>query len=225
LTIAFSSTSKTATTIAISTSNQTPISHTLPANSKTLTIPLALLASNNNSISISSPLTPSTLTITAPPSTFYPSTAFTLSSSSTLTTCSSGLCSPVGSKIGYLSPSGSGSLSLSSPATGSTTSSKFLNLYFCNNDIAFASSFAAGTNTRNLTLALNGQTPVRVELPLSGRSSELYSPGLGWQDTGVLGVLLEGWLDGVNELVVGNVNGGAGAQSFGADVVGVEIFW
>ena len=57
---------------------------------------------------------------------------------------------------------------------------------------------------------------MRVELPLSGGSSELFSPGLGWQDTGLFGVLLDGRNEGgVSELVLGNVNGGEGVQSFG----------
>jgi len=67
--------------------------------------------------------------------------------------------------------------------------------------------------------------PVRVELPLSGRSSELFSPGLGWEDTGIFGVLLEGWLDGANILVVGNAYGFEGVKYYGADLVGIEVFW
>jgi alpha-galactosidase len=67
---------------------------------------------------------------------------------------------------------------------------------------------------------------VGVELPLSGRSSELFSPGLGWQDAGVFGVLLDEWNEGgVNELVLGNANGEEGVLSFGTDVVEVEVFW
>jgi alpha-galactosidase len=224
--IIFSSASNSTSTITILTSNQSLESYTLPANEKQLVVPLSLLAANNNTISITSPLTPSALNITVPPSTFYHSTDFALFGDSSLTTCFAGLCAPVGSKITNLSPIGSAKISISSTSSTSsspsalTLSSKFVNIYFCNNDITFDN----GTNTRNLTLQLNYQEPVRVELPLSGRSSELFSP-YGWEDTGVFGVLLEGWLDGANDLVVGNAYGSEGVQSYGADLVGVEVFW
>jgi len=102
--------------------------------------------------------------------------------------------------------------------------SKYVDIYFCNNDIAFQTSWDYGTNTRNLTIAVNGVT-TRVELPLSGRSSELFSPGKGWEDTGVFGVLLDGWTDGNNEVVVGNVYGNQGLVSYGADFVGLGVYW
>ncbi|KAF4628248.1 hypothetical protein G7Y89_g9903 [Cudoniella acicularis] len=76
----------------------------LPANSKSLAVPLFLAAGNNNTITIKSSLPLSTLAITNPPSTFYPSTNFTISGTATRTTCSTNLCLPVGSKIGYLTP-------------------------------------------------------------------------------------------------------------------------
>jgi len=63
----------------------------------------------------------------------------------------------------------------------------------------------------------------RLELPLSGRSSELFSPGRGWQDTGVFGVLLDGWSEGENEVLVGNVYGDEGLVSYGADFVGLLL--
>lgn len=201
--------------------NNTP--YTLPAGSSTLTAPLSLSAANNNTISITSPTAPLSLTIAEPPSTLYPSTSFTALGSSSHTTCSSGLCTPVGSKIGYLSPSGTASLNLTSPST-SLSGPKFLNVYFCNNDIALSTSWTTGTNTRNLTVSVNGVIE-RVEVPLSGRSSELFSPGGGWQDTGIFGVLVSGWKQGVNEVVVGNVYGNEGLVSYGADFVGLEVFW
>jgi alpha-galactosidase len=75
-----------------------------------------------------------------------------------------------------------------------------------------------------MTIAVNGVT-MRVELPLSGRSSELFSPGYGWEDTGVFGVLLGGWTDGNNNVVVGNVYGSSGLVNYGADFVGLNVYW
>jgi len=65
-----------------------------------------------------------------------------------------------------------------------------------------------------------------VELPLSGRSSELFSPGLGWEDTGEFGVLVGGWEAGgdVDVVTIGNVGGEDGVQPYGADFVGVRVW-
>lgn len=82
----------------------------------------------------------------------------------------------------------------------------------------------SGTNTRNMTISVNNIT-TRIEVPLSGRSSELFSPGLGWEDTSVFGVLTDGWIEGSNEVVVGNENGAEGLVSQGADFVGLGVYW
>jgi alpha-galactosidase len=71
---------------------------------------------------------------------------------------------------------------------------KYVKIHF-SNDIAFATSFGSGTNTRNLTLSVNGNVQ-RVEVPLSGRSSELFSVGKGWEDGGIFGATLSGWKQG-----------------------------
>lgn len=65
-----------------------------------------------------------------------------------------------------------------------------------------------------------------MELPLSGRSSELFSPGLGWEDSGEFGVLVGGWGgDGGEDVVmIGNVGGEHAVQPYGADFVGVRVW-
>lgn len=65
----------------------------------------------------------------------------------------------------------------------------------------------------------------RIEVPLSGNTSELFSVGDGWFDTGVFSVLVSGWKEGVNEVVVGNVYGDEGIVSYGADFVGLGVSW
>lgn len=78
-----------------------------------------------------------------------------------------------------------------------------------------------------MTITVNDVT-TRVEVPLSGKSSELFSPGKGWEDTGNFGVLLGGWNeDGENMVVVGNVGGvnsDLGSVGFGADFVGLSVW-
>ena len=52
-----------------------------------------------------------------------------------------------------------------------------------------------------------------------GKAVSYFSPGKGWEDTGNFGVLLGGWNeDGENMVVVGNVG-------FGADFVGLSVVW
>jgi alpha-galactosidase len=191
-----------------------------------ITIPLSLNSTNNNTVRITSSAIPASLSITPQNYTFYPSTSFKTSGTSQLATCYTGLCQPVGSKIGYLSATGSASLAIAAPYRTSSGSavSKYVEIYFCNNDIAFSTSWTTGTNTRNMTISVNNVI-TRVELPLSGRSSELFSPGKGWEDTGMFGVLLDGWTDGNNEVVVGNVYGSQGLVNYAADFVGLSVYW
>ena len=75
-----------------------------------------------------------------------------------------------------------------------------------------------------MTISINGEV-TRIEVPLSGRSSELFSPGLGWEDTGTFGVVTAGWVQGVNEVVVGNEYGAQGLVNYGADFVGLGVSW
>lgn len=75
-----------------------------------------------------------------------------------------------------------------------------------------------------MTINVNGQV-TRIEVPLSGKSSELFSPGKGWEDTGTFGVLVGGWKEGNNTVVVGNQGGAAGYQSYGADFVGMDVYF
>ncbi|KAJ5034874.1 uncharacterized protein L3040_008142 [Drepanopeziza brunnea f. sp. 'multigermtubi'] len=219
-TLAFSSSSQTPTTVTINS-----IPHPLPANTKSLTFPLTLNASTSNTLIITSPLPPTLLSIKAPDPSFYPATSFTPSGTARLTSCHPNLCAPVGSKISFLSSTGSASLSLSSPPDAPAGAGpKRVTVSFTNNDVALATAWGFGTNTRNLTIGVNGVV-ARIEVPLSGTSSELFSEGKGWEDTGVFEVLLEGWREGENVVVVGNAGGGEGLVDWGADFVGLDVWW
>lgn len=216
--ITFSESSTTARAIIVN-----GVAHTLAAHALSLSVSLSLAASNTNSVIIVSALAPSTLLITAPPATLYSSTSFSLVGTSSRSTCSTGLCAPIGSKIGYLTPTGSASLTLTAPATA-IAGCKLATVYFCNNDIAFSTSWTTGTNTRNMTISVNGIV-TRIETPLSGRSSELFSPGLGWEDTGTFEVLLDGFTTGSNTIIVGNIYGASGLVNYGADFVALGVQW
>ena len=104
-----------------------------------------------------------------------------------------------------------------------TAGAKYLAIDYINNEVAFDSSWDWGSNSRNLTVSVNGNKPVRVEVPLSGQHSELFGPGKGWWDAATIGVLTGGWKDGDNDVVIGNEGGENGFTSYGPDFVGLRV--
>lgn len=104
---------------------------------------------------------------------------------------------------------------------GTSAGSKFAYLDFIQNDVNFAQTWTTGTNSRNLTIAVNGGHPQRMDLPLTGKSSELF--GLkGWQDSSLFVQILDGFVAGKkNTVVISNSYGGV--VDFGADFVGLRI--
>lgn len=41
----------------------------------------------------------------------------------------------------------------------------------------------------------------------------------------MFGVLLDGWIEGSNDVVVGNADGNQGLVGYGADFVGLAVYW
>ena len=245
LTISFDSPSFSSIPITVTTSGSSEsINTNLTANAQTVLLMIALNPVSGNTISIDLPSASSSsgpsvssLYLGSPPSSFYPATAFTTAGGASFYTCHPGLCEPVGSKIGYLSPDGSAQVTVSrnesSPVSSSNSAviSKWVDLTYCNNDVAFDTSWTNGRNARNVTISVNDGSPVRLEVPLAGRSSELFSPGKGWEDSATLGVLVPGFHFGgsdgkmVNDLLtVSNIGGEADVQPLGADVVAVRVW-
>ena len=105
--------------------------------------------------------------------------------------------------------------------------SRYIELIYINNDVALETSWTNGTNSRNITVAVNKAAPVRLEVPLSGRSSELFSPMKGWGDPAMLGMLVHGFGTGGREdkTVVSNANGACcgSVQPDGPHFVGLRI--
>jgi alpha-galactosidase len=186
-----------------------------------------LAAGSANGITLNSSIPIESIQICSPAGTYYAGPDFSLSGSASLTQCGDGYCEPVGSKIGYLNAHNIASItipaSVSSQGTGNI-SSKYLEIDYINNDIALSTSWGYGSNSRNLTMSLNGGDPVRVEVPLSGRHSELFGPGLGWWDTATLGLLVDGWVDGDNVVVLGNAESTDVSQTYAPDIVGIRVF-
>ena len=180
-----------------------------------------------NEIILDSTIPIESIQIHSPVGTYYSAPEFSLSGSASLTTCGNGYCEPVGSKIGFLNINNTASItvpiSIPSNAAGKTTA-KYVEVDYINNDIALSTSWGYGSNSRNLTISLNSGDPVRLEVPLSGRHSELFGPGLGWWDTATLGLLLPGWKNGNNTLVLGNDAAVDVSQTYAPDIVGVRVF-
>ncbi|KAJ5771759.1 hypothetical protein N7520_002288 [Penicillium odoratum] len=225
--IVFSSASSKATTIWLSSStNTTSKIITVPAKTKTITSTIALTAGSTNTISIVSATTIDSITIISPAGTYYAgNTSFTLAGSAAIEQCGTSGCAPVGYKIGWLNSVNTATANI--PATVSSSSgteSKYVEIDYINNDVAFSTSWGWGSNSRNITLSVNGGEAVRLEVPLSGKHSELYSEGLGWWDTATLGILVDGWKDGNNTVVVGNAADTDVSQTYGADFVGLRFF-
>lgn len=220
LTINLSGSSKNTIKVSSSASSK---SQTVTAASGTASVHISLKAGTTNTITLATSAQVDSIQVAAPDGTFYPSTAFSVSGTASHYKCTPGLCAPVGSKITNITAHGSAAISV--PADKNAGSSRYVEMTYINNDVSLGSSWTNGTNTRNITVAVNGNAPVRLEVPLSGRSSELFSPMKGWGDPATLGVLVDGFGSGgvKDEIVVGNVNGEAGVQPFGADFVGLRV--
>lgn len=217
----------TAAEMVVSTSAGKNIQRaTLERSSNKQTMQIALTAGSDNTVSITSPEVIEFIDITAPSGKYFDSTSFTVSGGATVTNCTIDFCQPVGSKIENISPNSTASLDISSAdgISASMDGLKYVEVDYINNEVSFDTAWEDGTNTRNLTISVNGGDPTRLEVPLSGVQSELFSPEKGWQDSATYGVLIPGWKDGENEVVVSNEGGELGVQPLGADFVGLRVY-
>ncbi|KAL2866939.1 alpha-galactosidase D [Aspergillus lucknowensis] len=211
----------TAKKISIATDATTsPVTVSVPSGASSVTARIPLTAGSDNTITIhGAPV--SSIHLTPPKPTYYPATRnTTLTGSTTPFTCPADFCSPTGSKLTHLDGDSTAKFHISSTASGA----KYLEVDYINNEVAFDSSWGWGSNSRNLTVRVNDEEPVRLEVPLSGRHSELFGPGLGWWDSGRLGVLTGGWRVGGNEVVFGNEGGEGGFSSSAPDLVGFGVY-
>ncbi|KAF1966476.1 alpha-galactosidase precursor [Bimuria novae-zelandiae CBS 107.79] len=147
-------------------------------------------------------------TASAPASTYYSAASAKLAGGASLTQCSTDDCLPTGEKIGNI---GSGaSVTFQSVTAKNTANKTLLGVDFINYDYAFTTAWAWGSNTRNMTIAINGGSPKRWAFPLSGGD---------WYETGRLFVEVDGFKAGSsNRVVFGNAGTG-----WAPDLVGFEI--
>ncbi|KAH7055546.1 alpha-galactosidase [Macrophomina phaseolina] len=153
-----------------------------PSNS-TLTL---TLAGHEAKLLVLSSITRSNASTTT--STYLPASAAALSGGASLLACASNECLPVGAKAVNLYPGAS----ITFANVSASSESVLLGIDYINYDVALQSAWSTGTNTRNLTLSVNGGAPKRWALPISGGN---------WYETGRLDVEIGGFVVGDENVV------------------------
>jgi alpha-galactosidase len=138
---------------------------------------------------------------------YHDATQATRNGSPGVNYCSTGTCLPTGTKIRNIGKSGS--VTFANVSTRSA-GKKLMGVDFINYDYAFATAWDWGDNTRNMTIAVNGQKAKRWAFPLSGGD---------WSESGRLLLEADGFMEGAHNTVsfAGYGNG------FSPDLVGFEV--
>ena len=132
-----------------------------------------------------------------------------ISGTGRLEECSAGSCAPSGSVVRNI---GSGVSVNFHDITASSSGKKFVGVDFINYDYAFAGAWGWDTNTRNVTISVNGGKAKRWALPLAGND---------WHEAGRVTIELDGFRQGnENNITFATVPG----ETWGPDLVGMEIF-
>lgn len=139
----------------------------------------------------------------------------TLSGNAVAVTCSSTQCLPAGSKVGNIGQGASAAAVTFSNVSATSAGSKLLGVDFVNYDVALATAWDWGDNTRNMTIAVNQPTAngTRFAFPLSGGD---------WYDAGRLYVYVDGFVAGADNKVVFTSYGNE--ATWAPDLVGFEVF-
>jgi alpha-galactosidase len=139
---------------------------------------------------------------------YYNATLATTHGSARIYQCPLGTCLPTGTKIGSIRMDGSVTFT---NVNAQSAGKKLVGVDFINYDYAFTTAWEWGDNTRNMTIAVNGQKAKRWAFPLSGGN---------WNESGRLLLEADGFVEGTNNFVsfAGYGNGSA------PDLVGFEVF-
>ncbi|KAI0125582.1 glycoside hydrolase superfamily [Xylariales sp. AK1849] len=148
---------------------------------------------------------------TAPVSTGYytAATNATLAGGNvTVVDCSADDCLPTAQKVGNIYPDSTVTFSSVSAASDGT---KLVGVDFINYDIALATAWDWGSNTRNMSISVNGGEAKRWAFPIAGGD---------WFDTGRLSIEVDGFVAGTENEVIFGAPGDGPAP----DLVGFEVF-
>ncbi|TDZ51551.1 Alpha-galactosidase D [Colletotrichum trifolii] len=141
---------------------------------------------------------------------YYDAADATLSGRANHVACggAEGRCLPTGGKVVDL---GWGDGVAFSNVTAATAGKKLLGVDFVNYELAFESAWQSGSNTRNMSVSVNGGRPKRWAFPISGGS---------WYEAGRLLVEVDGFnAGGGNTVEFGNFE-----AHWAPDLVGFELF-
>lgn len=170
--------------------------------------PLSLsLAAHEAKLLVLSNVTLPTSQLKSRGSTYYAASTSIYNGSIGVYTCSAGECLPTGVKLVDLTP---GSVVTFQAVDSASAGAKLIGVDFINYDVALQSAWTDGTNTRNMTISVNGGTPKRWAFPISGGD---------WFETGRLDVEVEGFVVGSNEVQIA-----ATGNYYAPDLVGIEVF-
>ncbi|KAM7205928.1 glycoside hydrolase [Rhypophila sp. PSN 637] len=165
------------------------------------------LAAHQLQLLVLSNITLNPMSIPKSTGTYYAATANATISGGSKVTCSNTQCLPATSKVTNIT----GATSITFPSVRTTsTSKKLLAIDFCNYEVALGSAWSGGTNTRNITIAVNGGPAKRWAFPISGGN---------WFESGRLHVEVEGFKAGDGNKVVFGAFSGQAAP----DLVGFEV--
>lgn len=138
---------------------------------------------------------------------YYSAANATLMGNATSIACDGADCAPTGSKV---SISGQGASATFDSVVVSSEGKKLVGVDFINYDIALDSAWDYGSNTRNLTVAVNGGTPKRWAFPISGGD---------WFESDRMFIEVDGFVAGENQVAFE-----ASGDSSAPDLVGFEVF-
>lgn len=146
---------------------------------------------------------------TAPASAGYYSAASNATTKATVVDCAGdGECLPTGQKVGNIA--GAGTTVCFGGVSASSGGAKLLGVDFINYETALGTAWDFGSNTRNMTIGVNGKPGKRWAFPISGGD---------WYETGRLMVEVDGFVAGENEVTFAAVG-----DAFAPDLVGFEIY-
>ncbi|KAI0004677.1 carbohydrate-binding module family 35 protein [Xylariaceae sp. FL0662B] len=131
-----------------------------------------------------------------------------LSGNATANDCDGTDCAPAGSKVSMTEPGAS--VAFSSVIARSEERKKLVGVDFINHELALDSAWGLGSNTRNMTVAVNGGTLKRWAFPISGGD---------WFESDRMFIEIDGFVAGENQIVFAT-----SGNSPAPDLVGFEVF-
>ncbi|KAK1982726.1 alpha-galactosidase [Colletotrichum cereale] len=139
---------------------------------------------------------------------YYTATDATLTGSAAKVACADGTCLPSTSKVGNI---GSGAAVKFEAVEAKSDGKKLLGVDFINYDVALDTAWDFGSNTRNVTISVNGGNAKRWAFPIAGGN---------WYETGRL--LVE--VDGFKANESNTVEFRSFKCGWAPDLVGFEVF-